>query len=86
MASMPEIFDRGLSCVVRRAVIIGNGAPGAEHQCIGLINALGLADNTSFFVSPFLFPKLTLSRSFFYGFDAPAYKSVQCFNQFFRPC
>lgn len=51
MASMPEIFDRGLSSVVRRAVIIGNGAPGAEHQCIGLINALGLAKNTSFFVS-----------------------------------
>lgn len=49
MSSMPEIFDRGISCVVRRAVIIGNGAPGAEHQCIGLINALGFSDNFSFF-------------------------------------
>ncbi|MCO5568858.1 hypothetical protein L7F22_022560 [Adiantum nelumboides] len=49
VTSMPEIFDRGITCVVRRAVIIGNGAPGAEHQCIGLINALGLAENFSFY-------------------------------------
>lgn len=41
---MPEIFDRGISCVVRRAVIIGNGAAGAEHQCIGLVRALGLSN------------------------------------------
>ncbi|KAI5072254.1 hypothetical protein GOP47_0012360 [Adiantum capillus-veneris] len=49
VTSMPEIFDRGITCVVRRAVVIGNGAPGAEHQCIGLINALGLAENFSFY-------------------------------------
>lgn len=42
---MPEIFDRGISCVVRRAVIIGNGASGAEHQCIGLVRALGLTNS-----------------------------------------
>ncbi|XP_024543424.1 mitochondrial fission protein ELM1 [Selaginella moellendorffii] len=41
----PEIFDRGLSTVVRRAVIIGNGAAGAEHQSIGLVRALGLASS-----------------------------------------
>lgn len=46
---MPEIFDRGISCVVRRAVIIGNGAPGAENQCIGLVRALGLANNYSLY-------------------------------------
>lgn len=49
VTNMPEIFDRGISCVVRRAVIIGNGAPGAEHQCLGLINALGLSENVSLF-------------------------------------
>lgn len=42
-SGMPEIFDRGISCVVRRAVIIGNGAAGAEHQCVGLVHALGLS-------------------------------------------
>jgi hypothetical protein len=42
---MPEIFDRGISCVVRRAVIIGNGAAGAEHQCLGLVRALGLSNS-----------------------------------------
>lgn len=44
---MPEIFDHGISCVVRRAVIIGNGAAGAEHQCIGLVRALGLSNSYS---------------------------------------
>eukprot|EP01018_Ginkgo_biloba_P016863 Gb_40291 [translate_table: standard] len=39
---MPEIFDRGVSSVVRRAVIIGNGIPGSENQCVGLVRALGL--------------------------------------------
>lgn len=41
-SGMPEIFDSGVSSVVRRAVIIGNGVPGAENQCIGLVRALGL--------------------------------------------
>ncbi|KAH6557863.1 hypothetical protein KP509_1Z089600, partial [Ceratopteris richardii] len=49
LSSMPEIFDRGITCVVRRAVIIGNGAPGAEHQCIGLVKALGLGENFSIY-------------------------------------
>ncbi|KAL2620463.1 hypothetical protein R1flu_000668 [Riccia fluitans] len=42
---MPEIFDTGISNVVRRAIIIGNGGAGAEHQCIGLVRALGLGNN-----------------------------------------
>ncbi|CAK9221605.1 unnamed protein product [Sphagnum troendelagicum] len=45
VTGMPEIFDRGISCVVRRAVIIGNGAAGAENQCIGVVRALGLSGN-----------------------------------------
>jgi hypothetical protein len=49
----PEIFDRGISCVVRRAVIIGNGAAGAEHQCIGLVRALGLSNSFTLHVSAF---------------------------------
>lgn len=50
---MPEIFDRGISCVVRRAVIIGNGAAGAEHQCIGLVRALGLSNTYALHVRIF---------------------------------
>eukprot|EP00249_Psilotum_nudum_P018160 c26667_g1_i1 orf=414-1763(-) len=44
---MPDIFDKGVSSVVRRAVIIGNGSPGAEHQCVGLVRALGLYNKYS---------------------------------------
>jgi hypothetical protein len=50
VTGMPEIFDRGISCVVRRAVIIGNGAPGAENQCIGVVRALGLSGNCTIHV------------------------------------
>lgn len=50
---VPEIFDRGISCVVRRAVIIGNGAAGAEHQCIGLVRALGLSKTYTLHVRAF---------------------------------
>ncbi|CAE6114683.1 unnamed protein product [Arabidopsis arenosa] len=43
---VPDIFEQGgAQNVVRRAVIIGNGFPGSENQCIGLVRALGLADN-----------------------------------------
>ncbi|MQL77659.1 hypothetical protein Taro_010089, partial [Colocasia esculenta] len=42
---MPEIFEGGAYSVVRRAVVIGNGCAGAENQSIGLVRALGLADN-----------------------------------------
>ncbi|KAJ4883640.1 Mitochondrial fission protein ELM1 [Raphanus sativus] len=43
---VPEIFEQGGSQnVVRRAVVIGNGFPGSENQCIGLVRALGLAQN-----------------------------------------
>ncbi|CAF1774293.1 unnamed protein product [Brassica napus] len=43
---VPEIFEQGGSQnVVRRAVVIGNGFPGSENQCIGLARALGLAQN-----------------------------------------
>ncbi|KAG2262718.1 hypothetical protein Bca52824_069797 [Brassica carinata] len=34
----------GLSGVVKRAIVIGNGCAGAENQCIGLIRSLGLFD------------------------------------------
>ncbi|KNA08058.1 hypothetical protein SOVF_166120 [Spinacia oleracea] len=46
---MPEIFEGGVFGVIRRAVIIGNGFPGAENQCVGLVRALGLSDNHFFY-------------------------------------
>jgi hypothetical protein len=45
-STVPEIFNRGLDCVIRRAVIIGNGAAGAEKQCVGLVRALGLPERS----------------------------------------
>lgn len=42
---VPEIFENGAYSVIRRAVVIGNGFPGSENQSLGLIHALGLADN-----------------------------------------
>jgi hypothetical protein len=59
VTGMPEIFDRGISCVVRRAVIIGNGAAGAENQCIGVVRALGLSGNCTIHVCKSL-KKITL--------------------------
>ncbi|XVE79213.1 hypothetical protein DITRI_Ditri14bG0039500 [Diplodiscus trichospermus] len=41
---VPEIFEGGAYSVIRRAVVIGNGSPGSENQCIGLVRALGLSD------------------------------------------
>lgn len=57
----PEIFTGAAAAtvVVRRAVVIGNGSPGAENQCLGLVRALGLADHLTLYVS---FP-LSLSLS-----------------------
>lgn len=56
----PEIFTGAAAAtvVVRRAVVIGNGSPGAENQCLGLVRALGLADHLTLYVS---FPPLSLS-------------------------
>ncbi|CAG7911884.1 hypothetical protein HID58_039657 [Brassica napus] len=34
----------GLSGVVKRAIVIGNGCAGAENQCFGLVRSLGLYD------------------------------------------
>ncbi|XP_078447460.1 fission ELM1-like protein (DUF1022) [Wolffia australiana] len=45
----PEIFEGGAFSVVRRAIIIGNGFPGAENQCVGLVRALGLADRQTLY-------------------------------------
>ncbi|KAG9459026.1 hypothetical protein H6P81_003534 [Aristolochia fimbriata] len=45
----PEIFEAGVYSVIRRAVIIGNGFAGAENQCIGLVRALGLAKQSTFY-------------------------------------
>ncbi|XP_038903273.1 mitochondrial fission protein ELM1-like isoform X1 [Benincasa hispida] len=42
-SGVPEIFDGGIYCAIRRAVVIGNGFPGAENQCLGLVRALGLS-------------------------------------------
>ncbi|XP_021887492.1 mitochondrial fission protein ELM1 [Carica papaya] len=42
---VPEIFEGGAYNVIRRAIVIGNGFPGSENQSIGLVRALGLADN-----------------------------------------
>lgn len=50
---VPEIFDGGVFGVIRRAVIIGNGFPGAENQCIGLVRALGFSHNQFLYVSFF---------------------------------
>ncbi|KAG6528820.1 hypothetical protein ZIOFF_011005 [Zingiber officinale] len=45
---IPDIFEGGVN-VVRRAIVIGNGFPGAENQSIGLVRALGLADKFSIY-------------------------------------
>ena len=50
---VPDIFETGFSGAIRRAVVIGNGFPAAENQCLGLVRALGLADNHLFYVTPF---------------------------------
>ncbi|WZZ23023.1 hypothetical protein YC2023_124410 [Brassica napus] len=40
----PENLQRGVSGVVKRAIVIGNGCAGAENQCFGLVRSLGLYD------------------------------------------
>lgn len=50
-SGMPEIFEGGISGVIRRAVVIGNGFAGSENQSIGLVRALGLSGRQSFYVS-----------------------------------
>jgi hypothetical protein len=60
----PEIFSgdgSGGATVVRRAVLIGNGSPGAENQCLGLARALGLADNLTLYVSSLPFPAFSFT-------------------------
>ena len=52
---LPEIFDGGIYGAIRRAVVIGNGFPGAENQCLGLVRALGLSGRHSLYVSILLF-------------------------------
>ncbi|KAL6966839.1 serine/threonine protein kinase [Sarracenia purpurea var. burkii] len=46
---LPEIFEGGVYGVVRRAVVISNGFPASENQSIGLVRALGLADNQTLY-------------------------------------
>ncbi|XP_015880310.3 mitochondrial fission protein ELM1 [Ziziphus jujuba] len=48
-SGMPEIFEGGISGVIRRAVVIGNGFAGSENQSIGLVRALGLSGRQSFY-------------------------------------
>ncbi|XP_047081654.1 mitochondrial fission protein ELM1 [Lolium rigidum] len=45
----PEIFTGGGANVVRRAVAIASGSPSADSQCVGLVRALGLADNLTLY-------------------------------------
>lgn len=56
---VPEIFDGRIYGVIRRAIVIGNGFPGAENQCLGLVRALGLSGRHSLYVSILLFPEIT---------------------------
>lgn len=51
----PEIFVGGTYNVIKRAVVIGNGFPGAENQSIGLVRALGLSDNHFLYVKFYFF-------------------------------
>lgn len=55
-----EIFEGGVYGVIRRAVVIGNGSSASENQCIGLVQALGLADRHVLYVS-------SANSSFFKG-------------------
>lgn len=41
----------GLSGVVKRAIVIGNGCAGAENQCFGLVRSLGLYDRHLYYVT-----------------------------------
>jgi hypothetical protein len=52
--SVPDIFDRGIASVIKRAVIIGNGHSGAENQCLGLVRALGLGSSVTLHVYIFI--------------------------------
>ncbi|KAI3450731.1 hypothetical protein Pfo_007396 [Paulownia fortunei] len=44
MGGVPDIFEGGVSGVIRRAVIIGNG-----FQCMGLVRALGLSEKQTLY-------------------------------------
>ena len=48
---------------IRRVVVIGNGAAGAENQCIGLLRALELNESYELQV------KYSLSAGFFRSVD-----------------
>ncbi|CAI9105682.1 OLC1v1004664C3 [Oldenlandia corymbosa var. corymbosa] len=44
-----DIFETGISGVIRRAVIIGNGFTASENQSLGLVHALGLSDKQTLY-------------------------------------
>ena len=46
-ASSLAVDDNSARGVVRRALVLSNGALGAEGQCLGLVRALGLHRGTS---------------------------------------
>lgn len=54
MGGVPDIFESGVHGVIRRAVVIGNGFTASENQSIGLVQALGLSDKHTLYVSYFL--------------------------------
>lgn len=76
MMETPEIFTGGDggggATVVRRAVLIGNGSPGAENQCLGLARALGLADNLTLYVCSLFLTSSRLLQPF------PAFSTLRC--------
>lgn len=67
MGGVPDIFEGGVHGVIRRAVVIGNGFPASENQSIGLVQALGLADKHTLYVS-----------SSFFFFPPQFYNFVRC--------
>ncbi|KAF8052414.1 hypothetical protein N665_1561s0004 [Sinapis alba] len=44
VTGLSDNHQGGVSGVVKRAIVIGNGCAGAENQCIGLVRSLGLFD------------------------------------------
>ncbi|VVB13416.1 unnamed protein product [Arabis nemorensis] len=42
VTGLSENLQGGISGIVKRAIVIGNGCAGAENQCIGLVRSLGL--------------------------------------------
>lgn len=68
-ATRDDIFHSGL---IRRALVIGNGSPSSENQCLGLVRALGLSNNHNqlLHVSTTSFSSFPLQLTSLYWFDS----------------